>query len=398
MIRKLNTILKGFIAATFILTGCNEGNGTGNTDTIVIDTRKEVKVEAVNLSDIADDIHVIRLETGESSLIRNFNGYVGERHIISVGQSVIHLFDASGKYISQISRRGKGPGEFNQLDAWCVDKDEKYFLYHDMGKNQIIRYDLEKLSHNRSIPFESKGSLNTIMVYDDTLLLVVPGNFGTYGYQYFFQTFDGRVAGGLEREDQPHPGAWAGMHSRLGISEEGRIMIQPSESDTVFMVSGNDLVPSIVFISDRPERYGDMTRGASNQYLFESNGMIHFMRVGYENTISPGNAMISITDVGYYIYDSQKREVCRAEPLYHELWGYELELPGLAIQEGGLVHCSLQASEFRKALRQALDSSVKGLSGQTVERQSDDRAKSKDLYDLISDDDNPVIIRGSLIK
>ncbi len=206
------------------------------------------------------------------------------------------------------------------------------------------------------------------------------------------------VAGGLEREDQPHPGAWAGMHSRLGISEEGRIMLQPSESDTVFMVSGNDLVPSIVFISGRPEKHGDMTKGASNQFLFESDGMIHFMRVGYEKTISQGNSMISITDAGYYIYEVQKMELIRAGPLFCELVGYELELPGLVFQEGGLVHCSRQASEFRMALRRSLDSSGKGLSGQPGKSQSDDLAKSEDLYDLISDDDNPVIIRGRLIK
>lgn len=402
-------IMAGLVAVAFALSGCADDNGTGITGTTVIDTRKEVKPEPVNLTDIADDLRIIRLETVESSLLRYFDGFVGERHIVSVGQAAIHHFSSSGTYHSMVARRGNGPGEFNQIDAWCVDRDEKYLLYHDMGRNQINRYDLERRVHTEPIPFQSKGSLNRIMVYDDSLLLVMPGNFGTYGYLFFFQTFDGIITGGIKKEDEPHPGAWAGMHSRLSISDGGRILVQPSDSDTVLMVIGDDLVPWVVFISGRPERYGDMTKGLSHQFLRISTGLVHFIQVGYEKTISQGNAMMNVTDFDYMIYDISRQKAIKADPLYYDLWGYWLELPGLVIQDGGFVHCPVQATDFRRILRQALDSSggpVPGRSGRGAvgKEGSEDasgaehRAILESLHCDLSDDDNPVIISGRLIR
>lgn len=387
----LKRILTTLTAAiVLMISGCGGGNSIGSTDPVIIELRKGVMAEPVGLSEIAQDIRLIRLETSDKSLIRNFNGYVGERHIISVGQAVIHLFSSDGAFIGEVSRRGKGPGEFTQVDAWAVDGDEKYFLYHEMGKNHINRYDLERLSQAEPIPFQSKGSLNSITVYDDSLLLIMPGIFGSYGYDFFFQTFDGTITGGMERKDVPHPGAWAGMNARLHISAEGKILMQPSESDTVYIVEANALIPAIYCISERPEKFGDMTKGAYNIYLYERNGLIHFLQTGYEKTISQGNAMISINDVRYFIYDRKKSEVRIAEPLYHELWGYRLDLPGLVFQDGGLIHCSVQAMEIRRFIRDALASSGSDAGN------SSGRKELETLYALIKEDDNPVIIRGRL--
>ena len=74
----------------------------------------------------------------------------------------ILLFSADGKYTCTIAQRGKGPGEFNQIDAYDVDDNEQFIYYHDRGKNYINKYTLSSCKHEENIPFTNKGNLSNM--------------------------------------------------------------------------------------------------------------------------------------------------------------------------------------------------------------------------------------------
>ncbi|MCX6226888.1 MAG: 6-bladed beta-propeller [Bacteroidia bacterium] len=51
-------------------------------------------------------------------------------------------FDVSGKFLYKIQRRGKGPGEYNQISDFLIDPDKKLIVILDRNSSKMIRYDL----------------------------------------------------------------------------------------------------------------------------------------------------------------------------------------------------------------------------------------------------------------
>lgn len=192
--------------AIILLNGCQEsGKGDILNDIIVIDLAEKYDEVSLKLDDVLDDIKLIRLETTEHSLLSYFSGYVGEKHIIAMDRNRVLLFSADGKYNRTIAKRGKGPGEFTQIDAWDVDDNEQFLYYHDKGKNYINKYNISSCKHEDNIPFANKGDLSNMVSVNDTLLAIVPGMFAGYGYLYFFQSTTGEIITGQKKEPVPHP-------------------------------------------------------------------------------------------------------------------------------------------------------------------------------------------------
>lgn len=97
--------------------------------------------DSMNLSEIADKVEYIPLQTTDSSLMGYFWNFAITRDyfFIIIRLSVL-TFDKNGKYINSLFRNGSGPGEAN---AYCiaVDEDgEKVFVY-DQSISNVKIYD-----------------------------------------------------------------------------------------------------------------------------------------------------------------------------------------------------------------------------------------------------------------
>ena len=204
-----------------------------DSDVITIDLTRNIDATYLNLNEYVSDLKLIRLETTENSLIRRFNGYVGDRYILAIENDNVLQFSSDGKFIRTIAKRGKGPDEFNQIDAWTVDEDEQYFLFHDVRRDAIYKYDLENNLMSESIPFEDKGYLSKIVLVNDSIISILPGMFSEHGYLYFNQSTSGRIINGIKKEIVEHPGAWAGSSPVFKKTIDNSIVFQPSESDTI---------------------------------------------------------------------------------------------------------------------------------------------------------------------
>ena len=118
------------------MNGCREpGKDDILNDIIVIDVAEKYDEVSLRLDDVLDDIKLIRLETTGHSLLSYFSGYVGEKHIIAMDRNRVLLFSADGKYNRTIAQRGKGPGEFTQIDAWDVDDNEQFLYFFSSGSD-----------------------------------------------------------------------------------------------------------------------------------------------------------------------------------------------------------------------------------------------------------------------
>ncbi len=102
---------------------------------------------SINLSELADSVTYIRLETTEESLIRKALEIVIKDKFIyvrDVDQQAILLFDLTGKFISKLHKKGDGPDQYLRMERFLVNESEDYIdIFDYRGNNsRVIRYSL----------------------------------------------------------------------------------------------------------------------------------------------------------------------------------------------------------------------------------------------------------------
>ncbi|TVR43122.1 MAG: 6-bladed beta-propeller [Bacteroidia bacterium] len=379
-------VLLCLLSAGILLTGCRYGHEKYLADRLIhINMTGQIENTPVYLNDFVEHIRIIRLETTEESLISNFRGFVGDKHIIAMEQESIMHFSADGSFTGTIAKRGSGPREFNQVTAFAVDDHERFFLFHNMGQNRIYKYNLDKNRFEEDLPFVDHGSLSSLIWVNDSLLMVVPARFADYGYLWFFQTMDGRITAGKEQETIPHPGAWAGFNTLVSKGPDGTIYMQPSESDTLFMLAAEGMEPLVVITPVPPVKQGDITKGARILFQHLEQDRVFFSEVLHETMITHNRSSIRALENNQLIYDRHSGKIYRASPLYVNLEGIDLELPFVFIRHNQFIS-QFAAWEFKEKLGEAL------VNGRVPASRVND---FNTLYMETDENDNPIIIVGT---
>jgi len=107
--------------------------------------------------DVIKDIEFVPLEMTDESIvggvskIKFYKNYM----IILDGQSKsIFIFDDKGKYIRKISRVGKGPGEYNDIDDFCVHPTTGMItIVTSFGKIITYSFDLKEFKEYNDVPY-----------------------------------------------------------------------------------------------------------------------------------------------------------------------------------------------------------------------------------------------------
>ncbi len=108
---------------------------------------------------------LIFLETTDKSLI----GYVKEIletsnfiFILDIQQNKVLCFDKNGRYIKQIGKNGKGPGEYLRPIDILYSKKDKCLWVYDSKSRKIIAYSQEgKILNEKKISFYCKNFIET---------------------------------------------------------------------------------------------------------------------------------------------------------------------------------------------------------------------------------------------
>lgn len=131
---------------TVVFSGCKEKNRQ-NIASDIININPHQAQEYMNLSEIADSIEVIKLQTEPGDilgLIREIiikDKYI---YVVDKSQQAIFLFDKSGRFVSKLARQGRGPGEYILMKPVFVDDKEEFIEFINfMGdKTPLYRYSL----------------------------------------------------------------------------------------------------------------------------------------------------------------------------------------------------------------------------------------------------------------
>ena len=155
------------VASIFVSLSCSPNIDKEVKDLRVIDVAGGVgKSRLVNLSEIADTIEYIPLETTKESLVeRLFNDKIlYENGILYISQrsGSIKIFDKRGEYVNTINRKGRGPQEYEQL--WDVDIDIPTGNICIKGHSKIFEYTKDG-QFIRRITFQEEDESRGITLY-----------------------------------------------------------------------------------------------------------------------------------------------------------------------------------------------------------------------------------------
>lgn len=97
----------------------------------------------VNVSDVFSSVDFIKLETPKESLLTYPADIqlVDDYLIIFDGTRKIYVYTKDGKFVRQIGRFGRGPGEYIQLADMIVDKQNHLIEIYEDFTRRILVYD-----------------------------------------------------------------------------------------------------------------------------------------------------------------------------------------------------------------------------------------------------------------
>lgn len=164
----------GILLFLFTPLNCkNYSKGKQNINEVQLDLadKRNTKLISENL----DITEIIVLETLDSSLIRNIKRIIihNDSIIILNDREEILIFDSNGKFIDKIRKRGRGPGEYNNIVDITIDKKKDHlFIYAD--DFSLLVYDLQGNFLSKISGVDKDNLYERIMFENNRILLYNP--------------------------------------------------------------------------------------------------------------------------------------------------------------------------------------------------------------------------------
>ncbi len=377
------------ILGTFSTIGCQKitSHKVEQDGIIKIDLTKNIYEKPFIINSITGDLRLIKLETNSNSYIKYFNGFIGKKYIISFNQDKVILFSSTGTYNCTIANYGNGPNDFTGIDGWDVDSEEKFLFFHNYGRTYINKFNLKTESFDVSIPVKEMGRITNLLLINDTSLCILPYAYSDSEYLFYYQSLSGVITGGIKKEPTLRKGPWAGRTPVFSKISEMSILFHPSESDTVFKVTKNELEPCISILNPLPQKKGNVTTGKNVSFQAISENLIILRRTDIEILQTDKSLSINSKKNEYVIFDTIQKVVSIINPFYLDYSGIRIKCPVVVnfINDHQFV-ATYQAIDFKKSLSDALKKEVDIKKKSLIMR----------LNDQTSENDNPVIIVGTL--
>jgi hypothetical protein len=253
--------------------------------------------QEVKLSEIADQIEYIKLENKTDCFVK-YPGlvYVCDSCIFTAQYKSVLKFDRKGKFICQIGKLGKGPGEYANCMGLSIDEKEKLLYVNSGSSKKIIVYDwngkyIRSLQHKNVWHFEMLDSTKVA-----TIIINISGSEKS---KLLISNTKGDTLNSLPNSEMFNkPKA---KFTMLGNSGQGFytfnsiLHVTPQYDDTIFSVqSAQKIIPKYIIDKGeyklptkyRMERYTDYKafQAKARKYIFtktlETN---RFLLLPYHN-------------------------------------------------------------------------------------------------------------------
>ena len=119
-----------FIVLLNISCGCEQKKlsviGTRTGELITVKPYEVKDTVDIYLSDLVEDIEIIRLETTKNAFVKKYGTYVFDNYIVMEGGlTPTKLFERkTGKFIGNVGNNGRGPGEYLAIYSLQIDEEK----------------------------------------------------------------------------------------------------------------------------------------------------------------------------------------------------------------------------------------------------------------------------------
>lgn len=172
------TILSRYLllVAVILITACSSEKETPTIPSITINQQT---AEKITLKEAFPEYQLFNIQLPDSVFFGNVEQIKSDDdylYLLDPFQSkTVTILDKKGKFINQLKRPGRGPGEYVSPYAFAIDKTNNQLLLYDRGKLEMITYslpDLNYISHKRIdmylMNFEVLDDDHLLMVRDDS--------------------------------------------------------------------------------------------------------------------------------------------------------------------------------------------------------------------------------------
>jgi hypothetical protein len=139
---------------------------------LVIDVDKALRTAGtIKLSQLVDWVELVELEGKKGAFLRSvYWAHVDERHVVVGGKqpNLMLVFSREGKFLRQIGATGKGPGEYEVLEAAAISPDGQVIILGDPFSKKLIAYSVEgKILKEITLPQGSPSRWVTQIAFID---------------------------------------------------------------------------------------------------------------------------------------------------------------------------------------------------------------------------------------
>ena len=156
-----------------LLFSCNSTSNYSQTienkNLFVVDIDKAEKKDLLYLSTLFKNVKCIPLETTDNSLVGAISKilvYKGYIYVLdhSIAKSLF-VFDNDGRFIRKIGSRGRGPGEYNEINDFTIDYDHGNIIITDYGK--LLIYDILTGKHKNTVSLQYISTIINIQYFNN---------------------------------------------------------------------------------------------------------------------------------------------------------------------------------------------------------------------------------------
>jgi len=274
------------LMVVFCSCGRKSTNETGNTGSVIaIDLLSEPGSTVKKLSEIAENVQYIPLQTTESSLLGGIRRKIvttDSKIYISSGEEVL-CFDMSGKFQFKIQNTGRGPEEYTYLRDFDISSDNRFLALLTTSKLLIYGISENGFTFQRSITLKDPAPwlVSIVPETENILLSIAPFE----GIEPTLSLLINASGDSMHFKPNCYKYKMAREHNYQSLNEmiaysvEDYACFKEEFSDTVFCVNAKDNLfkPRIIFNS-----HGTLTTPAIRAGLEQVRNNLTFIAYIFE--------------------------------------------------------------------------------------------------------------------
>lgn len=211
----------------------------GTSEPIRIEISDANTQENINLETIFDSVAFVRLSNSPKAAVSGINQAIVVDSTILIldryGSKSVKAFSLTGDYLTDIGRRGRGPGEYIEPTMMEVNSRREVVIW-DQFRQQLLHYDFNgKCLRSREYPFLSMK----FHEFDDNNLMFINLNSDNKSFVKDYSLFVSDSLGvvskyGLYRKKNTYSTI---LYDHDVFEKEGDVFYHPVYCDTVFRIN-----------------------------------------------------------------------------------------------------------------------------------------------------------------